>query len=1178
MAAENEHVAGKCRQKLQDDQLLDTFWLLAEPRDEKRISGALRLVAIVVKKQNEHERKSKKDEVYCAELSYTLTRLIKGLASSRKGARHGYAMALAELLHSIDAIKMEDVFEQMKSHLEMKGKKQEEKACIFGKIFAYIAISQSGRMLKAPEESLERIVTDLYKFSNMKGYLRDVCIQAIVDIIKQVDSNIFKQYIWPVLKADLKEGWENCTPQRLLFVNLCHNTFPDVVKSKFLKTHWGGTDLIHQDNYTNIATIIAESTIHSHPNINSVCDQVLSVVVKDSSKLAQFWTQIVDNTLCTSTHERRYLSFKLLEKTLPVVKKEDVEVLFSENLLRCIMNNLAYKTTMLHEAAKLLVENLAVQMKEISDGEKQLAVLTSILKNGGIHFDSVTKSKTVMNLVSGLNLQGVQLYSSWLKSTFLNGTPQSGKGRSLNIDGDRKWVANQLLYMIRNASLPRHEDWLSGCIRFMFLHAHFTITKPDKKIPECQTVPEEAVSESVQKQLSLYFFGALNALTNISAPQGKSTGSRLMGMTSKGEFYVYDIVMYIQQLLTSKHVQIVNDLTEDVMDSWNRMLSSVVKIRQKVSKDKSFLEGYAFQLLYLHIGLQLFTEAKQAMDILEDLHSCQDKALKKRKSLGKTDEGEPEWIEVVTEILLSLLAQSSRLLRVVVDSVFKIICPHLTKEALQLLLDVLDPNKSKEAESNVRIRRDSESDEDDDDDEDMEDDEEGEEENGDGLVNGNHDNDEDEDEEEESEDGGEGDEGDLVDEEFRRKMMAALGVTPEEEAGSSSDDDLSDSEMFKMDDMLSNMLRDRAFAKKRRGEAKTMMVHFKLRVLDMLDIFIKRQPSNPLVLELLHPLLLTIQSAVHNKGETVLAEKASTLYRNKLCRSRKYPHDIQDQSQHLHEMLENLFKVAHTAASVHMVSLASSGCLFLIRVLKGNAAGPGTQAPGTFTKIKQKEKKSDAQKDPTVQQQGLLDVEKSSQLYRSALQDFLSRRESHLHPVLFTDLIERLPDIGWCLSDLLVKSVKDGVQLYRKIQACKMLVTLMTRSNQRPIQHSWEDFFTSICAVCKDVLQDVHDSESTTKPKYLLELIRMMQALVRMTISMQKQKSGVWDVFVPLLMKIEKKEVVTRSSEITAAVVTLRNMMTNKSSSEANRKNKKRKRKKQRNRAKSAGEGSDLAS
>lgn len=50
---------------------------------------------------------------------------------------------------------------------------------------------------------------------------------------------------------------------------------------------------------------------------------------------------------------------------------------------------------------------------------------------------------------------------------------------------------------------------------------------------------------------------------------------------------------------------------------------------------------------------------------------------------------EPHWTEVLTEILLSFLAQSSHLLRQVVDMVFPSIAPHLTQEALEQLINVM---------------------------------------------------------------------------------------------------------------------------------------------------------------------------------------------------------------------------------------------------------------------------------------------------------------------------------------------------------------------------------------------------------------------------------------------------------------------------------------------------------
>ena len=63
---------------------------------------------------------------------------------------------------------------------------------------------------------------------------------------------------------------------------------------------------------------------------------------------------------------------------------------------------------------------------------------------------------------------------------------------------------------------------------------------------------------------------------------------------------------------------------------------------------------------------------------------------------GYISDSEPEWVEVVTEMLLSLLSQQSHLVRVVVTTVFSMLTPHLTPAALQLIMSALKPESQEE--------------------------------------------------------------------------------------------------------------------------------------------------------------------------------------------------------------------------------------------------------------------------------------------------------------------------------------------------------------------------------------------------------------------------------------------------------------------------------------------------
>ena len=55
------------------------------------------------------------------DLSYAMKRLVKGIGSSRKGARQGYGTALAEVLGHFDGIQYETVHGLMQEHLTVKG-------------------------------------------------------------------------------------------------------------------------------------------------------------------------------------------------------------------------------------------------------------------------------------------------------------------------------------------------------------------------------------------------------------------------------------------------------------------------------------------------------------------------------------------------------------------------------------------------------------------------------------------------------------------------------------------------------------------------------------------------------------------------------------------------------------------------------------------------------------------------------------------------------------------------------------------------------------------------------------------------------------------------------------------------------------------------------------------------
>lgn len=79
-------------------EFLQLFTDLASMDLKTRTAAGTELLKTVIDKQAEFEKAESKSGDHCPELQYTVKRLCKGLASSRDGARQGFATVLTEVI------------------------------------------------------------------------------------------------------------------------------------------------------------------------------------------------------------------------------------------------------------------------------------------------------------------------------------------------------------------------------------------------------------------------------------------------------------------------------------------------------------------------------------------------------------------------------------------------------------------------------------------------------------------------------------------------------------------------------------------------------------------------------------------------------------------------------------------------------------------------------------------------------------------------------------------------------------------------------------------------------------------------------------------------------------------------------------------------------------------------
>ncbi|EDV27082.1 uncharacterized protein TRIADDRAFT_54659 [Trichoplax adhaerens] len=527
-----------------------------------------------------------------------------------------------------------------------------------------------------------------------------------------------------------------------------------------------------------------------------------------------------------------------------------VNVVLSKEFLRTFINSLSSTKAYLYDAAKHLatfLENFA----EKDDSLLSFHIVKQLISNQGhINFDSITHTKTVQSIVAKM----LALMKSYKLST-------------------------------------TDESWVVDVLKFLLFHSFFTTTNDiddSIKAVEISEVVRKVLCERLQSalaELSNRCSDSTSSVTNKRAPKQLPMAGRM----SNGFYWGYEILLLTRELYQQEckliesveHSNSINDIVND-------LISIIKRIHEKSIKDNK-PESIAFEVLFSHLGLTIFENTENSIELIKELQVCYNKLSAKKQANSKKKE--PLWIEVLTEILLSLMTYPSSMLRSLCNSVFQLICNHLTSDGLKSITDIIDPKNEMGQESSVEVVSEKCMNfmffelwnigfQDDDEAESL--DEE--------LSNKEESNDEEESSEEETE---------TIDEGFRQEVRTALGDAADDMEGNNKDDsfnttddsdaslsDYDDETMLKLDDALSAAFKKRlelASHGKAKKETKRTIMYYKLRVLDLIEVFIKQCPSSPLIVDLVLP-LLSITTTSKSKDNKEFIERTGSILKNKLCK------------------------------------------------------------------------------------------------------------------------------------------------------------------------------------------------------------------------------------------------------------------------------------------------------
>ncbi|KKA29429.1 hypothetical protein TD95_002687 [Thielaviopsis punctulata] len=823
-------------------------------------------------------------------------RLFAGLSSGRNASRLGLSLVLTEVLFQLfgagqtaaqryPQVTFDSMLARLAKLKETIGNVpgQQERDVYFGQLFG-IECFVKAKILEGQPERWFSLLNLLLKLAERKVWLRPQCGWIVMQALPQLSRAATKA----TLERLAKEGLAK-TPEAVGLWLQARKLFPDMEVKP-----WGNplsakamSDLamVLKETVTDDGGEVHESRKTKVPNATSqvhfawdlLGDHFYELGNEGAREFNSFWVRIVDDGLFskTATNGQKLRGFLVFQKMLVTFSQHHdlIPVLFSRNLMACLMNQAAKDDRFLHIAAQRA-------LRSVSDLAARFPATVTVLvrallgNNGSYAFDARTNSKTVEKTLQKTPAVEAAAIVAFLEQRLRETTgPESAD----NVAHLHAYV--EYLYKLMDSS----------------------------ELPENKAKTAEgkgsAASLAIQKLAMLSYapaaemqaLGLTDKHKDLCKTRLESAFAKLSRRT-EDMTYLCHAIAAIDPALFDMDAKIGAELAEARKQMTKLLQPAATAASQKdkasqsqLQQDDALRKGLA--LMYAISIFQLYNDDPDAFNMLHDLKHFQ-KQLKTLKKRSATDPAAALFVET----LLAMVARPSALTRQVSKQVFETFVPYVTGEGLDALIKVLETSEDLEGQRALFENEDEMELEDEEDDK-KEDDEvvdlddmsiDGDDAvmaqisavkaSDDSVSDASSDSDSDSEVESDGEDH----------EAFDKKLAAVLGTHRADldaDASSGSDSDMTDSEMLALDDALAAAFKSRRNemhpSRKSAAAAKDATLNFKNRVVDLLDILLRVQPATGVALRCL-PALVTLVGRTGSKplagrGVEVLLNHAKAL-------------------------------------------------------------------------------------------------------------------------------------------------------------------------------------------------------------------------------------------------------------------------------------------------------------
>lgn len=886
----------------------DIFYRLASDVSDERMKAAMMLV----------QELSAIDPLSdSTEWKYVIDRLTKGLSSNRNSARVGFSLCISEVISlALERRYMNSIHEYLElldhTFILEKGKNGKEERCmLFGKLFGLQALLNEPLFSKVFLSKEKLDISFFNEFSNhiielslLKTWLKEPSLFALYQLIEKISVLLNEQSIILILKLLDKYNLTLTNEGLAIYLFIIHKspkTKIIIQKSNLLSdisfdAHWKHNNPLMKGNLLLLSSVLQEIAYTQDSSLKQkgfwshrlhfVWDIILEVLINnnflvdksnvcnhkkrkrdgDSSDFIQFsdfWNVVLNESFFNekSSSERKYLGFLILEKAL-LYPAHYISIIFSKNIVRTLINHAADSKRLLHKVSRNILTNLIEISKK--DPSKITPIIGSLCftPQGSVHFDQLTKTKTIHTLISVRALDSSQILN--LVNLFDNNLLLH-----INEPSYFKTICDLILHVIRVHKDNYDLVWVNPLLSLLIRNSFFEVgsTTCHSGTPEYSDV----LNTFAQERL----YSVLTELLSVNYQKAKQNWLNIT-----------------LQLINSeeKSHKLSYTLDPELIHIRSDAINSLKRIEVVLKTDSENKQLRALELLFTASIMQLYSGDTESLSILDQLFSFY-------KSLDTINDQKGD-LSSITEIILSLITQKKAFSKKIALLAWELFVPQISENELNVLLEVLSARENKEGFSALfeRMTEDLDS-----------------------TVECSHsDNEEDDDDDFDNEDSNSYNaQVEKIDQEASKQLSKVLNLDQSTHGNSESDDNvildqdvddesnsdsMDDEAMLALDDQLSQIFKTRKEAlgnlptgNQRKLEAKAAretVVGFKYRVVDMLKIYINfveksYNDKNLLIINQITcvlKIMISLIECIRKTVDKVLAEKIQKLIKTNICK------------------------------------------------------------------------------------------------------------------------------------------------------------------------------------------------------------------------------------------------------------------------------------------------------